>query len=122
MSSDKNLARLVSTSLAHVYWLDTGLSFILFGSVLYPPEYTITTLLLPEWISVRLTTGLVPISWLIQFQPVAKVSSIWRDKKQKAFIRFLCSQAPPVLLNILVGCFSLTELSSDVTSLMWYSV
>lgn len=73
---------------AHVYWFNTGLSFILSGSVSYPPEYTITTLLLHEWTSVRLTAGLVPFSGLIPFQPPANVSMRTRSAEQIAEAAF----------------------------------
>lgn len=63
------------TSFAPVYCFNTGLSFILSGSASYPPEYTITTLLLHEWTSVRLTAALVPLSGQIPFQPPAYVST-----------------------------------------------
>ena len=63
------------TSFAHVYCLNTGLSFILLGGGSYPPEYTITALLLHEWTSVSLTTTLVPISNLIPSQPPVNVST-----------------------------------------------
>lgn len=77
------------TGYAHVYWFDTGLSFILFsGSVSYPPEYTITTLLLHEWTSVRLTAGLVPFSGLIPFQPPANASTRTRSAEQIADATF----------------------------------
>ena len=73
---------------ACVYWFNTGLSFILSGSVSYPPEYTITTLLLHEWTSVRLTAGLVPLSGLIPFQPQINVSTSTSSAEQIAETAF----------------------------------
>lgn len=71
----KNTHTPAPSGYGHVSWFNTGLSFILSGSVSYPPEYTITSLVLHEWTSVRMTAGLVSFSGLISFQPPANLSS-----------------------------------------------
>lgn len=86
--NQKHASMLAPTGYAHVYWFNTGLSFILSGCVCYPPEYTITTLLLYEWISVRLTAGLVPLSGPLPFQPQANVPTRTRSAEQIAGATF----------------------------------
>lgn len=78
-------------SYAHVYWFNTGLPFILSGSVSCPPEYTIATLLLHEWTSVRLTARLVPFQAWSRFSH--QDTLCWTDSGSNFLKKVFWSQA-----------------------------